>query len=618
MTSPLEAALTCAENGWRVFPCYPGRKNPRFETWESVATSDKAQIAAWAEQFPGCNWGVACGPSGLLVVDVDVRGGKPGMAALAALEAAHGPLPKTLKVRTPSGGWHFYFGGSGRTTASTALGKGIDTRGHGGLVLLPGSMFEGRTYEVIQEAAPAPLPGWIAAKLDAPKVHNVDLSELEGRSRLTDEEVLALLANDEKAARLLDGDWVDDYPSQSEADLALCSKLSFYCGRDPDQVDRIFRDSLLMREKWDREDYRLNTLARACGNEAVHPRQVDPASALALLTGIGPGKAPLPPVVPKTIDASDLLTLDLPPVRWVIEGLLPAGLSVIGGKPKVGKSWLALQLGLAVVRGEPFLGFSVAKGQALYLALEDSNQRLQSRLQRLLDKKRCPKGLVTTVEWPRFDEAGLAALDAYLADHCECKLVIVDVLAKARPMGKANKDLNAYERDYLIASALKKVADKHNVCVLGITHLRKQGGRGDGGDVYERLSGSTGFPAAADVVMVLDRARGGQDAVLHATGRDVETVETLLVQDTQTLAWTSLGPNTGSVTSPDRVKILHALEKHGELRPSEIGEIAKLDVQYVKNTLPELLKSGLVCKPRHGVYTLMVTAVGEEDEWGDL
>ncbi len=449
-----------------------------------------------------------------------------------------------------------------------------------------------------------------------------------GESVLSDEVLLQKArnaANGEKFRKLFDeGDISDHDNDHSSADFALMLMLAFWSNRDPEQMEALFSESALgQREKWTgREDYRERTIRKAITDcKDVYTPGTDPAAALALLTPLdNPGEKPprLPPIVPVTIDASELLKLDLPPVRWVVDGLLPAGLAVIGGKPKVGKSWLALQLGLAVVRGEPFLGFSVAKGQALYLALEDSNSRLQSRLQRLLGGKACPKGLVTTLEWPRFDEQGLAALDAYLDEHPDCKLVIVDVLAKVRPLGKANKDLNAYERDYLIASALKKVADSHNVCALGITHLKKPGGRGDGGDVYERLSGSTGFPAAADVVMVLDRARGGQDAVLHATGRDVETLETLLVQDSQSMAWTSLGPNTGSVTSPDRVKLMQALEKHGELKPSEIADLAKLDVQYVKNTLPELLKSGLITKERHGVYKLLVTMVPEEDEWGDL
>lgn len=395
MTSLLNTVFSyAAENGWRVFPCYPGRKNPRFKTWESVATSDKAQIAAWAEQFPGCNWGVACGPSGLLVVDVDVRGGKPGMDALAALEAAHGPLPKTLKVRTPSGGWHFYFAGDGRTTASTALGKGIDTRGHGGLVVLPGSTFEGSTYEVIQEATPAPLPGWIAAKLDEPKVHNVDLSELEGRSRLTDEEVLPLLANDEKAARLLDGDWVDDYPSQSEADLALCSKLSFYCGRDPDQVDRIFRDSLLMREKWEREDYRLNTLARACGNEAVHPRQVDPAAALALLSEVGEdvaaGAIDLTASIRASIKRLGDFRTAAPKPRPVLLSpwLKKQDLIMVAAARGTGKSFFCQGIAEALVSGKAFGSwFCLRPANVLYLDAEMAHADMMERFQGIEDNQ---------------------------------------------------------------------------------------------------------------------------------------------------------------------------------------------------------------------------------------
>ena len=446
--------------------------------------------------------------------------------------------------------------------------------------------------------------------------HSLDDVKLEyGTSILTDNEVLAkarAAANSEKFKALFDeGDLSGHSNDHSSADLALLTMLAFWCRRDVEQMERLFGESALAREKWHgREDYRQRTIKKAAaGCAEVYGSTGDPSVDFSQVNvdpqGVGSHNTL---IIPKMYDAADLLKMTLPKTTWVVRGLMPAGLIVLGGKPKVGKSWFALQLGLAIARGETFLGFSTGGGQVLYLALEDSAQRVQSRLKRVLNGEPCPMGLTICLEWGRFDpETGLAALDKYLAEHPDCKLVIVDVLTKVRPLGKANKELNAYERDYQIASALKKVADKHGVCALGITHLRKSDGRGSGGDVFERVTGSTGFPAAADVLMVLDRTRGVNDAILHATGRDIESVETMLTQDQMTMTWNSLGPNSGKVTTPDRLRILQALKSLGTGSPKKIAETTGLDLQYVKNTLPELLKSGAVSQPKYGQYEMPVS-----------
>ena len=209
----LDAALACAARSWHVFPvrprakkppAFPGHKaedctgtNPRCRSghtgWEPRATTDPARITqAWAAT--PYNIGLACGPSGLIVVDLDTpkpgevpppEWARPGITdgadVLAALCERHGqPLPfETFMVRTGRGGLHLYFTApSGLRLGNTAgehghgLGWLIDTRGHGGYVVAPGSVVDlpggtGR-YEVIYDRPPAPLPDWLAALLTAP------------------------------------------------------------------------------------------------------------------------------------------------------------------------------------------------------------------------------------------------------------------------------------------------------------------------------------------------------------------------------------------------------------------------------------------------------------------
>lgn len=176
----LTAALSAAARGWHVFPLRPDDKRPAIDRWEQRATTDPERIRrCWTAGPYGI--GLACGPSGLIVLDFDAR--KSGQPAPAGCEGylngwgvftdlcgdvGH-PVPDdTYAVATGRGGLHLYFrqpdGAELRNTAG-ALGWLIDTRGHGGYVVAAGSVAAGRPYTVRQDARTAVLPGWLAERL---------------------------------------------------------------------------------------------------------------------------------------------------------------------------------------------------------------------------------------------------------------------------------------------------------------------------------------------------------------------------------------------------------------------------------------------------------------------
>ncbi len=168
----LQSALTMAARGWHVFPCAPGGKQPALRgNWQRHATTDPAQVRAWWTARP-YNIGLACGPSKLVVIDLDVPKG-PGQAsgavALARLCAqADQPCPwPTFTVSTPSGGWHLYFQAPAAPVPNSAgrLAVGVDIRADGGYVVAPGSQAGSRHYQARNAAAPAPLPAWLADRL---------------------------------------------------------------------------------------------------------------------------------------------------------------------------------------------------------------------------------------------------------------------------------------------------------------------------------------------------------------------------------------------------------------------------------------------------------------------
>jgi hypothetical protein len=178
MIDVLAAALAAAERGWRVFPLVPGAKRPAVRGWEARATTDPDRIRrCWGSGPYGI--GVACGPSGLLVVDLDMpktddtEPAATGADVLARLAARHGqPYPDaTYTVATGSGGRHLYFTApGGRTWRNTAgrLGPLIDTRAGGGYVVGAGSTVDSRPYEAVTDTDPAPLPDWLAGLLEPP------------------------------------------------------------------------------------------------------------------------------------------------------------------------------------------------------------------------------------------------------------------------------------------------------------------------------------------------------------------------------------------------------------------------------------------------------------------
>jgi hypothetical protein len=178
----MSAAVAAAERGWHVFPIEPGGKHPLVDRWEQRATANPGYARdAWTKRFPRANVGVACGPSGLVVLDLDTHGELPdewttmpgitdGRDVFAQLcEWAGQPLPVTYWVTTPRAGWHYYF----RAPDGIEIRKGklapmVDVQAAGGCVLAAGSVVGGREYEVLDNRPPAPLPQWIIAELTRP------------------------------------------------------------------------------------------------------------------------------------------------------------------------------------------------------------------------------------------------------------------------------------------------------------------------------------------------------------------------------------------------------------------------------------------------------------------
>ena len=219
--------------------------------------------------------------------------------------------------------------------------------------------------------------------------------------------------------------------------------------------------------------------------------------------------------LPKAITAEELLSTPLPPVKWIIPGLLPAGLALFAGPSKAGKSWLTLWLCLQVAQGKPVWGREIESRTVLYLSLEDTLNRLQDRLFRLVGSEDTPEKLILQTECPGIGQGLEEQITSFLYNHSNTGLVVIDILQKVRSCDKSG---SMYASDYKDVSALKSLADKYGICILLIHHLRKQAAS----DPFDQISGSNGLMGAADTTWVMQRKRTSKNADIILTGRDLD------------------------------------------------------------------------------------------------
>lgn len=324
--------------------------------------------------------------------------------------------------------------------------------------------------------------------------------------------------------------------------------------------------------------------AGRCFAKALRPQEIEPAS-------------PQPAI----ISAAALVGLKLPEPRWAVQGLVPEGLTVLAGKPKLGKSWLALLLGLAIAGGGVALGtIGAEKGRVLYLALEDTRRRLQRRITTILKKSnaQAPDFLEMAVEWGRQDAGGLEALDQWLGDHPDARLVVIDTWPKYRP---GYKGKNEYQEDYVHAASLKTLADKHGVAILVVHHCRKM----EADDPFDTVSGTLGLTGAADAVLVLRRERSRADAALYVTGRDLEEQELALNWDKEYCLWTIVGGAEEFRLTRERAAVVEVLQKAREpLTPTAVALLLGKSVNAAKLLLWKMAEANQVERKEGGKYTV--------------
>lgn len=307
-----------------------------------------------------------------------------------------------------------------------------------------------------------------------------------------------------------------------------------------------------------------------------------------------------------------LLSAELPEPSWVVPGLLSEGLNILAGKPKIGKSVMALNMAMTIAAGGMALGaVRTTPGDVLYLALEDKDRRIQSRARKMASAVgySVSQRLSLATSWPRLYEGGMKLLDLWMKRVELPRLVIIDVWAIFRPMYRHGG--SQYEQDYQHLTALKQLVQRRSCTALVLLHCRK----GASEDVLEEVSGTMGQTGAADGILVLNRLRSNNEAKVFITGRDVDEQELALQFDKETMTWKSLGPAAQHLTGRLQTAVANYLRRlaPGHAFVNDIAAALDEEAHKIRPTLHRLLEKGLI--RRHGnAWAWPGAEGGEADE----
>ncbi|MDT3395220.1 AAA family ATPase [Streptomyces sp. B1866] len=278
--------------------------------------------------------------------------------------------------------------------------------------------------------------------------------------------------------------------------------------------------------------------------------------------------------------ADELMATEFPEPRWAVPGIIAEGVNLLAGPPKVGKSWLSLGLALAVAAGgQAMASVPVDGGPVLYLALEDTPRRLQTRMRKILGRSQAPASLTLATSCPPLPQGGNEAIAQWIERHPDARMVVIDVFAKIR--GTSAFSGSAYDADYAAVGHVKRIADHYGIAIVLVHHVRKAGSD----DFLAEVSGTNGLAGAADATLVLKRARGQADGVLHVTGRDVDEAEYALRFEAEAGAWQLLdGPAADHTIGDTRATVLRYVRTNPEAKPKQIAEGTGLPPDLVRQT----------------------------------
>lgn len=473
---PVDGALFMFQNFCaKVFPLQIGKKTPAFNGWQEWAENcTEKKIKNFGTANPSHNWGVYCGASGLLVIDIDDKEGKVGSDSMKKLIAENDKLTKTLTVTTTTGGKHFYYEGMGKSTVST-IAKDIDTRGEGGFVVAPGSRINDRQYELDYDLNTpiVPLPAWFNKLLKAnstkPKALADDELITEGERNNT----LTSLAGTMRARG-----------------MGYQSILAALTAVNENQLERPLPSS------------EIELIANSVAKYAPE---------------IAQAATDFMDIKPSTLvkTANNIRVNNIPKRSWIMsKRFVRKFISVIVARGGVGKSSLSMMDAVAIATGKPITGFEIKdKGAVWIYNTEDPMDELERKLaaisiyheiplkdmkdvhitsgrdQPLLLVKQANRGLV-------INQGAIDSAVKYIKDN-KIVLFIADPFVRTHEVSE--NDNMAIDK---VVKCFQSIADRANCAVCIVHHMRKPGSTRNGSPTAGEMASARGASALTDAARI--------------------------------------------------------------------------------------------------------------------
>jgi hypothetical protein len=297
------------------------------------------------------------------------------------------------------------------------------------------------------------------------------------------------------------------------------------------------------------------------------------------------------------ISAQALMAMQFDPIRYVVDRYIAEGLTVLVGAPKIGKSWMSLNVAVAVAGNRPAFGSVPSQhGDVLYLALEDNHRRLRGRLLKM-GVTTAPERLTFCTAWPSLGDGAVAEIEAWALQAAQPVLVIVDVLARVRD--SANGRDSAYDADYRTLTGLQELSGRLRLAIVAVHHTRKM----EADDPFDAVSGTRGLTGAADTVLVLKRDIGTGRTILYGRGRDIEEIETAFEFDRDIGTWKVIGVAADLARTDERQAIRDVLAGASKpLNAREVSDILGKPYDAVRKALARMAHAGEVEKTGRGLF----------------
>lgn len=571
----VDTALTYAERGIPTFPVHiysaptekePGKvaKTPLTARGFLDATTSFSAVESWEtlDRFNGL--GMPTGhASGIFVLDIDVATG--GYESLATLEAEHGQLPNTRVVITGSGGKHYWFKMPEDDLRNTVgkLGPGIDTRANGGVAIIPPSNYPGgRTYEFeldIEEGDQTPLadmPEWMKTKfLEAARAPAGKLDEVIPIGK-RDDQLFSLAGSMRRRGATEESIYAALTAQNANCEVPL----------DDKDIKRLARSGAKYKPE-------ASVAADASEKKKGKPKRT----------------------LFKWIDEPALRTKEFPPTKWYAKNFLHQGTAILGGRPKQGKSWLALNIAINLATGTDVMGHYAVEEphKVVFFTLEDSERLIRERIIKLATDP-VPNLRVVT-QTARIDDGFLDDMNELI--DAGYRVFVIDVLAKIEP--STSKSSEGYRDTYERLDPVKDLCETHDAVIIMITHTRKM----QTDNREENIMGSTAYTANPDMVWVLERGDGTANLDMKSKEMEPKIVE--LQPRFDGTNWEVLSEGSDQSTSAkDKEVVTLMKEDYSEITPNQLARETGWSVSAATKRLRRMHDQGLIRKVKRGLYGL--------------